>query len=76
MKHLHGVIDVAAEIWNHAVVLKNRYYKLFGKRLPEGKLKAHLAKLRRQPIPTHRRADQNPDRPPGWRGRHLPILFV
>ena len=31
LKHLHAVIDVAAEIWNHAVALKNRYYKLFGK---------------------------------------------
>lgn len=51
LKHLRGVIDVASEIWNHAVALKNRYYKRFGKGLSEGKLKAHLAKLRRTRFP-------------------------
>jgi putative transposase len=45
-KHIHRTIDVSSEIWNHSVALKNRYYKLFGKGLAEGKLKAHLAKLR------------------------------
>ena len=47
LKRLHAVIDGTAEIWNHAVALKNRYYKLFGKGLPKAKLQAHLAKLRR-----------------------------
>ena len=47
LKHLHRVIDVASEIWNHCVGVKNRYYKLFGKGLPKAKLQAHLAKLRR-----------------------------
>jgi ribosomal protein L37E len=28
LKPLHAGIDVAAEIWNHAVALKNRYYQL------------------------------------------------
>lgn len=46
LKHLHSTIDVASEIWNHSVALKNRYYKLFGKGLPKAKLQAHLAKLR------------------------------
>jgi putative transposase len=35
----------SAEIWNHCVALHRRYYKLFGKGLSEGKLKAHIAKL-------------------------------
>jgi hypothetical protein len=51
LKHLHSTIDVSSEIWNHSVALKNRYYKLFGKGLTEGKLKAHLAKLRNQRFP-------------------------
>src|SRR6516164_3383595 len=38
LKHLHRTIDVSAEIWNHSVALKNRYYKLFGKGLPKAKL--------------------------------------
>jgi putative transposase len=46
LKDLHRTIDVAWEIWNHAVALKNRYYKLFGKGLPKARLQAHLARLR------------------------------
>lgn len=46
LKHLHRTIDVASEIWNHSVTLKNRYYKIFGQGLPKWKLQAHLAKLR------------------------------
>jgi putative transposase len=46
LKHLHRTIDLSAQIWNHCVALHRRYYKLFGKGLCEGKLKAHLAKLR------------------------------
>ena len=48
---MHSTIDVSSEIWNHSVALKNRYYKLFGKALAEGKLKAHLAKLRNRRFP-------------------------
>ena len=46
LKHLHATIDVSAQIWNHAVALHRRYYKLFEKTLPKPKLQAHLAKLR------------------------------
>jgi putative transposase len=46
LKRLHRTIDVSAEIWNHSVALKNRYFRLFGKGLPKAKLQAHLAKLR------------------------------
>jgi putative transposase len=51
LKRLHAVIDMAAEVWNHAVALKNRYYRLFGRTLPKAKLQAHLAKLRRTRFP-------------------------
>lgn len=33
MKHLDRTINVAAHIWNHAVALHRRYYRLFGKTL-------------------------------------------
>jgi putative transposase len=46
LKHLHATIDVSAQIWNHAVALHRRYYKLFGKTLPKAKLRSHIAKLR------------------------------
>ena len=46
LRHLHRTIDVAAEIWNHAIALHRRYYRLFKKTLPKAKLQAHLAKLR------------------------------
>src|ERR1700746_72016 len=55
LRHLDRTIDVASEIWNHAVALKNRYYKLYGKGLSKAKLQSHLAKLRRTRCP-HRRA--------------------
>jgi putative transposase len=46
LKHLHGTIDVSAQIWNHSVALYRRYYRLFKKTLPKAQLQAHLAKLR------------------------------
>jgi putative transposase len=47
LKHLHSTIDVAADIWNHSVALRSRYYRRFKKTLPKQSLQAHLAKLRR-----------------------------
>jgi putative transposase len=46
LRHLHRTIDVSAEIWNRAIALHRRYYRLFKKTLPKAKLQAHLAKLR------------------------------
>jgi putative transposase len=46
LRHLHRTIDVSAEIWNHAISLHRRYYRLFKKTLPKARLQAHLAKLR------------------------------
>ena len=45
---LHRQIDVAGSIWNHITALRRRYYRLTGKYLSEKRLKAHIAKLRRQ----------------------------
>jgi putative transposase len=44
--HLHQQINVAGCIWNHALALQKRYYRLTGKYIPLGKLQAHIAKLR------------------------------
>jgi len=51
LKHLHRTIDASAEIWNHAVALHRRYYRLFKKTLPKARLQAHLAKLRNGRMP-------------------------
>jgi putative transposase len=45
-KHLDRTIHVAAHIWNHAVAIHRRYYKLFRKNLKQNALQQHLAKLR------------------------------
>jgi putative transposase len=45
-RYLHKVIDVAASAWNHAVALKNRYYRRYKKGLAKARLQSHLAKLR------------------------------
>ena len=31
-------------VWNHALALQRRYYKLFGKYISVGKMKKHFAK--------------------------------
>jgi len=51
LRHLYRTINVAAEIWNHAVALHRRYYRLFKKTLPKARLQAHLAKLRNRKMP-------------------------
>ena len=45
---LHHQINAAGWIWNHALALQKRYYRLFGKHIGIKPLKAHIAKLRRQ----------------------------
>jgi putative transposase len=47
-KFLHGQINVAGTVWNHALALQKRYYRLTGKFIPLGQLKSHVAKLRRE----------------------------
>ncbi|MCL4875869.1 MAG: transposase [Anaerolineae bacterium] len=45
-QHLHQQINIAGTVWNHALALQKRYYRLTGKYIPPGVLKSHLAKLR------------------------------
>ena len=44
---LQRQINAAGWIWNHALALQRRYYKWYGKHLAVGRLKAHIARLRR-----------------------------
>ncbi len=44
--HLHQQINVAGLVWNHALALQRRYYRLTGKYIGLGKLKKHIANLR------------------------------
>ncbi|MCX6045477.1 MAG: transposase [Chloroflexi bacterium] len=48
-KHLHQQIDISGIIWNHAIALHRRYYKLTGKSLNLYDLQKHLAKLKKLP---------------------------
>ena len=49
-RYLKRSINAAGVIYNHAIALHKRYYRMWGKHLPSAKLQAHLAKLRhRQP---------------------------
>ena len=43
-KYLHRQINIAGTVWNHALALQKRYYRLTGKYIPLGVLKAHIAK--------------------------------
>ncbi len=45
--HLHQQIDVAGLVWNHALALSRRYYRLYGKSLNFNHLQKHIAKLRK-----------------------------
>ena len=45
-RHLHQMIRISGMIWNHAVALQRRYYRLFGKYIAPKRLKAHFSKLR------------------------------
>lgn len=45
-KQLHQRINVAGLVWNHAVALQRRYYRLTGKYIGVARLKQHFSKLR------------------------------
>src|SRR5512138_3179075 len=45
-RHLHDAINVSGIIWNHLTALQKRYYRLFGKHIPESRMKKHIARLR------------------------------
>lgn len=46
-KHLHQQIDVSGIIWNHALAVQRRYYRLTGKYISRYRLMSHIAKMRR-----------------------------
>jgi len=45
---LRRQIVVAGTVWNHALALQKRYYRLTGKYVPLDRMKAHIARLRTQ----------------------------
>ena len=46
-KSLHQQIDVAGIIWNHALAVQKRYYRLTGKYVGKFRLITHIGKMRR-----------------------------
>ncbi|MDX2163322.1 MAG: transposase [bacterium] len=45
-KHLRQTIRIAGSIWNHALALQKRCYRLTKKYIPLARMKAHIARLR------------------------------
>lgn len=43
-KYLERMLRECCFVWNHALALQRRYYKLFGKYISVGKMKKHFAK--------------------------------
>ncbi|MFN8487539.1 MAG: transposase [Caldilineaceae bacterium] len=52
-KHLHQQIDIAGLIYNHAIALHRKYYKLTGKSLNQYELMKHITKLKKLPKYNH-----------------------
>ena len=46
-KHIDDAITVACNIWNHCIALQRRYYKMYGQHISGKRMKAHIAKLRK-----------------------------
>ena len=46
-RHLHQQIDVSGIIWNHALAIQKRYYRLTGKSINKFRLMSHIARMRR-----------------------------
>jgi putative transposase len=47
-RHLRRQIDIAGLIWNHALALQKRYYRLTGRFIMRNAMQKHIAKLRRR----------------------------
>ena len=43
-KHLDKMLRECCFVWNHALALQRRYYRLFGKYIPVGKMQKHFSK--------------------------------
>ena len=46
-KHLHRLINLSAQIYNHCIALHKRYYRLYKQHLNKSKLQAHITKLKK-----------------------------
>jgi len=46
-KHLHRLINLSAQIYNHCIALHKRYYRLYKTHLSKSKLQAHITKLKK-----------------------------
>lgn len=49
-KYLDKMLRECAFVWNHALNLQKRYYRIFGKYIPLGKLKTYFAKRIRRTL--------------------------
>ncbi len=52
-EYLDQAIDISGLIWNHAIALQRRYFKLAGKYIGKYALMKHIAKLRNMPKYSH-----------------------
>lgn len=43
-KHLDKMLREAAFVWNHALALQKRYYRLFGKYIDTNRMQKHFVK--------------------------------
>ena len=44
LKHLANMLREACFVWNHALSLQKRYYRIYGKYIPCGRMQKHFAK--------------------------------
>lgn len=47
-RYLKRIINAAGVIYNYAIALHKRYYRMWGKHLSSAKLQSHIAKLRKR----------------------------
>ena len=47
LKHLHLLINISADIYNHSIALYKRYYRLYHKSLNKFVLQKHITKLKK-----------------------------
>jgi putative transposase len=50
-KHLHRMVNLAGEIWNHSIAIHRTYYRIYGRYLQRTRLQAHIAKLKHRRFP-------------------------
>lgn len=55
-KHLDKMLEEACFVWNHALALQKRYYRIYHKYISIGKMKSHFTKrIKRCSLHTHTR---------------------